>query len=76
MTMVRIEDILRDPTSYLRKVEAGETLIVTRDEQPVAEIKPPTRLLRPHGLCEGEFSVPDAFDDPLPGDFLSTFEDA
>ncbi len=30
---------------------------------------------RPFGLCEGEFSVPDDFDAPLPEDVLEDFED-
>lgn len=33
-----------------------------------------SRQLRPYGLCEGEFTVPDDFDDPLPEDILKTFE--
>jgi hypothetical protein len=30
---------------------------------------------RPFGLCAGEFALPDDFDDPLPNDILSAFED-
>ena len=30
--------------------------------------------LRPFGLCEGEFVVPDNFNDPLPEDILLLFE--
>ena len=29
---------------------------------------------RPIGLAAGEFTVPDNFDDPLPGEVLSRFE--
>ncbi len=29
---------------------------------------------RPSGLCEGEFIVPDDFDDPLPEEILRAFE--
>ena len=29
---------------------------------------------RPFGLCEGKFTVPDDFDDPLPEDILRLFE--
>jgi hypothetical protein len=43
----------------------------------VAEIKrvastPAT--LRPFGLCAGEFTVPDDFDEPLPEDIVREFE--
>ncbi len=30
--------------------------------------------MRPSGLCEGEFIVPDDFDDPLPEEILQSFE--
>ena len=30
--------------------------------------------LRPVGLCAGEFTVPDDFNDPLPEDILRAFE--
>ena len=29
---------------------------------------------RPYGLCEGEFVVPDDFDDPLPDDVITAFK--
>ena len=32
------------------------------------------RPLRPFGLCAGEFTVPDDFDDPLPEHVLREFE--
>ncbi|MGK7961428.1 prevent-host-death protein [Crocosphaera sp.] len=32
------------------------------------------KQLRPFGLCAGEFTVPDDFDDPLPEDILNAFE--
>ncbi len=40
------------------------------------ELKPITnnKQLRPFGLCAGEFTVPEDFDDPLPEDILNTFE--
>ena len=40
------------------------------------ELKPITnnKQLRPFGLCAGEFTVPDDFDDPLPEDILNAFE--
>jgi hypothetical protein len=33
-----------------------------------------TKQSRPFGLCAGEFTVPDDFDEPLPEIFLSAFE--
>jgi antitoxin (DNA-binding transcriptional repressor) of toxin-antitoxin stability system len=77
MTTISIHDIQRDPLGYLRRVEEGETLVVVRDEQPVAEIKPvppPARQPRPFGLCAGQFTVPPDFDQPLPDDIIKEFE--
>jgi antitoxin (DNA-binding transcriptional repressor) of toxin-antitoxin stability system len=79
MVRVSVEDIQQDFSTYLQRVEGGETLIIEREGEPVAEIKPalvPTDTLRPFGLCAGEFMAPDDFDAPLPDDFLNTFEDA
>lgn len=79
MTTISVDDIRRDPLGYLRRVEAGETLLIVRADRPVAEIKPVQRdpggrALRPAGLCAGEFTVPGDFDAPLPEEVLRGFE--
>lgn len=77
MATVTIQEIERDPAGYLHRVEAGETLVITRDELPVAEIKPlpgVPRERRPAGLARGQFTVPNDFDDPLPKAVLKDFE--
>ena len=77
MTTISIHEIQRDPLGYLRRVEEGETLLVVRDEQPVAEIKPvppSSSQSRPFGLAAGQFVVPADFDQPLPDDLLQEFE--
>ena len=77
MVQVSVEEIQRDLPAYLRRVEAGETLIIVRAGQPVAEVKPVmarTEVLRPYGLCAGEFTVPEDFDAPLPENLLHDFE--
>jgi antitoxin (DNA-binding transcriptional repressor) of toxin-antitoxin stability system len=79
MVQVSVEDIQRDLPAYLQRVEAGETLVIMRAGQPVAEIKPvasSVTKLRPFGLCAGEFTVPEDFDAPLPEDILNAFEGA
>lgn len=71
MTTVNLSEIERDLAGYLRRVQAGETLLVVEADQPLAEIKPastqtvPKRKPRPFGQCKGDFVVPDNFDDPL-----------
>lgn len=77
MTTVSIEEIQQDILGYLKRVSAGETLLVLQEDMPVAEIKPvavSTRELRPFGLAQGEFTVPDDFDDPLPEEIIRQFE--
>jgi prevent-host-death family protein len=79
MLQVSVEEVQRDLTAYLQRVEAGETLIIVRAGQPVAEIKPVapgSKQLRPFGLCAGAFTVPTDFDAPLPEDILEAFEGA
>lgn len=73
---ITVDEIQRDPLKYLHQVEAGETIIIMRFNQPIAELRPITssKQLRPFGLCAGEFTVPDDFDAPLPEDILSSFE--
>ena len=79
MTTITVHELQRDPLACLRRVEEGETLLVVRDERPVAEIKPaPSQIYepRPFGLGAGEFTVPADFDQPLPEGVLRDFEGA
>jgi prevent-host-death family protein len=78
MVQVSVEEIQRNLSAYLQRVEAGETLLIVRAGQPVAEVKPVmahAKVLRPFALCAGEFKVPEDFDAPLPEDILHSFED-
>ncbi|NEP14124.1 MAG: type II toxin-antitoxin system Phd/YefM family antitoxin [Symploca sp. SIO2C1] len=76
MMKITVDEIQSDPLKYLRQVEAGETLVIMRLNQAIAELRPiaSSKQLRPFGLCAGEFTVPDDFDAPLPEDILSSFE--
>ena len=77
MTTVSLQEIQRDPLAYLNRVEAGETLLVVREDRAVAEIGPisfGTGAPRPFGLCAGEFAVPDDFDEPLSESLIRGFE--
>ena len=77
MTTIQAQDIERDPSTFLRKVRHGESLVIVDADLPIAQLKPVapvTRQLRPAGLCAGEFTVPADFDDPLPEDVLREFE--
>jgi antitoxin (DNA-binding transcriptional repressor) of toxin-antitoxin stability system len=77
MLNVTVDEIQRDPSKYLRQVEAGESFVILQADRAIAELKPislTSKQLRPFGLCTGEFIVPNNFDAPLPEKILSTFE--
>lgn len=48
-------------SQVLKRVEAGETVVVTRHNKVVAEIKPPAEVRGPIvlGAFEGEFEIAD-----------------
>jgi prevent-host-death family protein len=82
MIEISVDEIKRDLPTYLHRVEAGETLVILKAGEPVAEIKPISsnsiasapKKLRPFGLCAGEFIVPDDFNEPLPETIIAEFE--
>lgn len=76
MLRVTFDEIQRDPSKYLRQVEAGETFVILQADKAIAELRPipSNKQLRPFGLCAGEFTVPDDFDAPLLEDLLNAFE--
>ncbi|MDZ7363634.1 MAG: type II toxin-antitoxin system prevent-host-death family antitoxin [candidate division KSB1 bacterium] len=82
MIQISVDEMKRDLPVYLHRVEAGETLVIVKAGKPVAEMKPITlnsidstsKKLRPFGLCAGEFTVPDDFNEPLPERIIAEFE--
>jgi prevent-host-death family protein len=79
---ISIDEMQRDLIGYLFRVQAGETLVITEANKPVAEIKPVSETtdqngnqLRPFALAKGEFVVPDEFDAPLPEEILNELEE-
>ena len=77
MSTVSLQELQRDPTTLLNRVEAGEHFVVVRGGRPVAELRPvaaPRPDPRPFGLCAGAFAVPADFDAPLPAEVLREFE--
>ncbi len=76
-TQISVDEIKQNPSAFLRRVQAGEAFVIVTAGNPLAEIKPVTwsdKLLRPVGLCAGEFDVPEDFDAPLPDDIVQEFE--
>jgi prevent-host-death family protein len=77
MIKINIAEAKANLSRYLKRVEAGETIVLSRHSRPIAEIRPvtgPRSKRRSFGLCAGEFEVPDDFNAPLPEEVLSAFE--
>ena len=79
MATINVVEIQQDPIGWLNRVQSGETLVVLKQDQPIAEVRPiagQEGCRRPAGLCAGEFKVPDDFDAPLPDELLHEFDGA
>ena len=77
VSTVTLDELRRDPSAFIARVDAGEHVVLERDGRPVADVQPvppPRTTPRPYGLAAGEFTVPDDFDDPLPPEFRRQFE--
>jgi prevent-host-death family protein len=81
MTSVSIKEAKNKLTELARRVEAGETVVVTRNGKPVLDLvphKPKSGLnleaiaeyKRKHGIDSFFGEIAEDFDDPLPEDFL------
>ena len=76
MVKVNIHEAKTHLSRYLAEVEKGETILVCRRNEPIAEIrpmKPPRVERRPVGLAAAIFEVPESFFEPLPDDLLDAF---
>ncbi len=72
---VNVHEAKTHLSKLLRRVAAGEEIIISRAGKPVARLSPvEERHARRFGIDEGVFEVPDDFNDPLDPDLLDTFE--
>lgn len=72
---VNIHEAKTHLSKLLRKVAAGEEIIISKAGEPVARIVPIAgRERRRFGVDSGLFEVPDDFDAELPADLLDRFE--
>lgn len=81
MKFVSIEDAQNSLQALAQEVEAGETVIVTRDGHPICKMVPHKRrggidfaagqaYLAAKGITNPVPYIAEDFDDPLPEDFL------
>jgi antitoxin (DNA-binding transcriptional repressor) of toxin-antitoxin stability system len=76
MIRLNIHEAKTHLSKYLAKLEKGETIVLCRRNQPIAEIRPisPKRKNpRPIGLYEGKIKIPPEFYEPLPDELLAYF---
>jgi antitoxin (DNA-binding transcriptional repressor) of toxin-antitoxin stability system len=81
---ISIKEAKNRLSELVRRAEAGETVVITRDGEPVADLtihkKKPKGInweglreyKRKHGIGRVVEYIADDFDDPLPEDFLIT----
>lgn len=76
--IVNVSEAKSQLTRLLQRAEAGETVFISRRNQPIVELRlvaAKSEHPKPHfGLCAGEFTVADDFDEPLPEDLLRAFQ--
>jgi prevent-host-death family protein len=83
MAIVSLKDAKNRLTELARRVEQGETIVVTRNGKPVLDLVPHREkggvdleagraYLRSIGVTNPVPYIADDFDDPLPEDFLIT----
>ena len=83
MVQIPIREAKNKLTELARRVEAGETITVTRNGKPVMELVPTKKkggidweggraYKKERGITSFFEEIPIDFDDPLPEDFLLT----
>jgi len=75
MATVGVHEAKTRLSELLRRVAAGEEIVIMRGREPVARLVPANpRRPRRLGVDQGVFVVPDDFDAPLPDHLLKQFE--
>lgn len=76
VTRLNIHEAKTHLSRYLSVLERGESILLCRYNQPIAEIRPlaiKRQEPRPIGLAEGTFEVGPSFFEPLPDELLTAF---
>jgi prevent-host-death family protein len=81
MTIISIKKAKDRLTALARLVEKGETVVITRNGEPILDLVPHRKqtgldlaggreYLRRRGVKQAAVHIPDDFDEPLAEDFL------
>ncbi|MBA7704645.1 hypothetical protein ES703_113462 [subsurface metagenome] len=77
MIKLNIHEAKTHLSRYLSKLADGEKIVLCKRNVPIAEIIPisPTvpKTRRPVGLAKGQFTIPEAFFEPLPDKIIKSF---
>ena len=72
---VNIHEAKTQLSQLLRRVAAGEEIVIARSGKPIARLVPIEKLpIRLIGMDEGLFTIPDDFDEALPAEVQDAFE--
>ncbi len=76
MSIVNIHEAKTRLSELLRRVAAGEEIVIARAGKPVARLLPfeVPRAPRMPGTAKGLISIGDDFDEALPDEVLKEFE--
>lgn len=75
MTAVGVHEAKTHLSKLLKRVAAGEEIVILSSGRPVARLVPITAPRRRQvGMDRGLFEVPEDFNDPLPDNVLEAFE--
>jgi prevent-host-death family protein len=78
MAVVKIHDAKTNLSKLIARVEAGEEIIIARDDKPVAKLVPaePKKRRPQFGALKGQLPhIPDKFFfDPMPEEELAAWE--
>ena len=77
METVNIHQAKTNLSRLLSRVELGEEIVIANRGIPIAKLVPfhtPSKRRASLGLDQGQFTVPDDFDAPLPEEILAAFE--
>jgi len=78
MTTFPVTEAKANLSSLLARAEAGEEIIIARQDKPVVKLVLVENHAKPRaaGAWKGRFTLPESFFDPLPEEELQAWEGA